>query len=111
MTNKSSMTDKDYIKKAVELANDVWPWDFHKRELVLELSEYDCDALTAQLVKQADATKFRVISLKNYTEIMQDIKEENGRRIGVECLISITGAGRAMNTIKAIVDSKILEAA
>lgn len=102
------MNDQNYIRKAVKLADDVWPWDFHKKETVIELSGYDRDALAAQLVKQMDDTKYRVIIAGGYSEIMEDFIDTMKREL-VTCIASVKGPNRAMNTIRVIVDSKVLE--
>ena len=81
------MNDQEYIRKAVELTDDIWPWDFHKKESVLEFSGYDLDALAAQLVRQAYTHCVRPIELAG--PIIYDLYDP-------------------MNTIKVIVDSKVL---
>jgi len=97
------VNDQDYIRKAVKLA-DGWRWfslstDHEKRYAIIingknvgipenlaNLPEFIKDALSAQLVKQAEPLS------------------ETG-----EDLAACYGEGRAMNTIKTIVDSKKLE--
>ena len=103
------MNDQDYIKKAVELA-DGWYWGVN--DLVDPppelrpigpvndtLPQIYLDALAAQLVRQVDATDY---------EIRMQLCAATIFYAGDE-FWQLGGKGRTMNTIKAIVDSKVLE--
>ena len=97
------MKHQDYIRKAVELADGfhVDSSGCHRtpRDNCVEHQVY-MDALAAQLVRQVDALDepMAVIIERNYTTLMDG---GNTQVVGNE--------GRTMNTIKAIVDSKVLE--
>lgn len=117
------MSDKDIISKAVELA-DGWEWSERDNDRCfsrhfgepgsLEYKHdfvafhFDCkedvkfglDALAAQLVRQVDAiADFRVDSFFDYVEVAQ-----RGRSLG-RC----GGPDRTMNTLRAIVESGVLD--
>ena len=97
------MIGTEYIRAAVELADDTWPWDFHKKEAVLEFSGYDIDALAAQLVRQVDdKVIFRVTIEPTGTDITCEGQ-------GTLLAQSRMQESRTMATIKAIVDSGVLE--
>jgi len=84
------MDNKDYIYKAIQLA------DFR---LCADSPAY-LDALAAQLVRQVDRTDdLRVDSHFDYVEVSR-----RGRSLG-RC----GSENRTMNTIRAIVDSRALE--
>jgi len=119
------VNDQDYIRKAVKLA-DGWRWfslstDHEKRYAIIingknvgipenlaNLPEFIKDALSAQLVKQADRAfkDWRCLELfEGHTAVRRfEPLSETG-----EDLAACYGEGRAMNTIKTIVDSKKLE--
>lgn len=116
------MDDNDYIRKAVELA-DGWGFDgiwlcygdagakIHDGEHAFDkpMPNYLKDALAAQLVRQMDALdKFGVmqwatgdVDVMEYTATDNPLEREH-------ILASRSAPDRAMNTIKAIVDSKVL---
>ena len=102
------MTDEEYIRKAVEFIDaGQYPRDHHNQEL---------DVLAAQLVREVDALPDTGPS-KDDGEIVvwiekgaTDIIERS--TVGVNwCkeLLSVRGPNRTMNTIKAIVDSGVLD--
>ena len=92
-----SMNEQDYIKAAVELADG---WTYHDGDCSHEETErwfIGCklpqvwlDALAAQLVRQVDA----IDGEKIHNDFIQ---------------IGVGPKDRTMNTIKAIVDSKVLK--
>ena len=100
------MNDEEYVRKAVELADGI---EFGEAEdqLVIQgetiTSVYGLDILAAQLVRQVDA--------------LDTAWFESGIDAGAECSSfdlrkwggSLDIADRTMNTIKAIVDSGVLE--
>ena len=108
------MDDQEYIRKAVELADG---WDFYTS--IANIEDLVCgslyapkdstcmiDALAAQLVRQVDALTSRTtisfdsnISLHNKVTTVTD---DNGHQYGND------DNDRTMNTIKAIVDSRVL---
>jgi hypothetical protein len=100
------MTDQDYIRKAVELADG---WDLFQDVDCLYIDvdgrtfEEDhqliLDALAAQLVRQVDAQGEEVWVCSTEVEIT-DMQDR---------LILIEGPDRTLNTIKAIVESGVLE--
>jgi len=111
------MTDQDYIRKAVELADGwqlhpknhafvgpTWPiqFSFNGRH---QTPQQVKDALAAQLVRQVDALDgWELEAWPNETTL-------HPRGLGTEfdsCRF-VEGKDRTMNTIKAIVDSKVLE--
>ena len=110
------MNDQDYIKEGVELAG--WlevdeegeylqipdtPTSSYLDEIIATCDQYLLDALAAQLARQVDAlTDYSGVRVcPNITEIFH---------IAGQPHIPVTGPDRTMNTIKAIVDSKALEA-
>ena len=102
----------DYIRKAVELADGfhVDSSGCHRtpRDNCVEHQVY-MDALAAQLVRQICAiSKYDVIISKDGTEVFS-----GGHVKGIEYDIETISMSRSddmtMNTIKAIVDSKVLE--
>ncbi len=117
--NETEMTQQDYIKKAVELADgwalcDGWfmlpgfrkdvyfdkPPDWH--DDARQIDQIDLDALAAQLTRQVDA--LAVTIGPTYIGI-RDTKE-----IGMPVVYERTFIGdRTKNTIKAIVDSGVLD--
>ncbi len=111
------MTDQDYIRKAVELADG---WSIpetpeltycapnfdplchgHFNDYVDEMPQWHKDALAAQLVRQVDG-------LSDYSgvRVRPDITE---LFLDQGAMAIATGDNRTMNTIKAIVDSKELK--
>jgi len=100
----------DYIRKAVDLAagwerisDDVWmplsgwPEGFLLPKL---LGQVECDALAAQLVRQVDATEQYIVQTsKKWAEV----SEPSG---DIHTYADVDD--RTMNTIKAIVDSDVL---
>ena len=90
----------DYIKKAVELADG---FSFNDKDAYFSTDELGCmwlDALAAQLVRQVDA--LGTVTLNIY---------DRGTEVGKSGQPWATGIAhdRTMNTIKAIVDSGVLE--
>lgn len=105
--NSELMTDKQIIRKAVELA-DGWIIRPHNVELVIEsLVGYAGtwrdqelrDALAAQLVRQVDDTSYCEIDIFRPCTGVQ-YKKEYTRAYGTD---------RTMNTLRAIVKSGVLE--
>lgn len=94
------MNDQEYIRKGVELADDVWPWDFWKTGVqdISEMSGLEIDALAAQLVRQVDASSPSSVAIYHgSTQVFADSGFTRRK-----------GDDRTMNTIKAIVDSGVL---
>ncbi len=101
------MNDQDYIRAAVALA-DGWQYqqiyfaylpgcdDAHHLG-----SQVVLDALAAQLVRQVDATDCEVCTGQDHAEIYNQKTQETE--------LIFRGGNRTMNTIKVIVDSKVLE--
>jgi len=113
------MTDEEYIRRAVELA-DGFEWDdeHHIAQLPDEwiafdgnsLPQYFLDALAAQLVRQVDdisgETTFFFTSQYDGVYLWAgDYNAEAGRRD----VFKAASQDRTANTIKAIVDSRVLE--
>ena len=108
---------KDYIKAAVEQA-DGFQLTSDGRYFSLPDGGYvppidECpqqyiDALAAQLARQVDDTEYRLIVSGRFTEIMQD-NFEDVKRMTSKCIASSKGPNRSMNTIKVVVDSKVLK--
>ncbi|MCK5641588.1 MAG: hypothetical protein KAJ19_12370 [Gammaproteobacteria bacterium] len=111
------MNDNDYIKAAVELADgfewhDGEPGGIYWPKVPLEANESGLyiwssleyqpvlDALAAQLVRQVDAIRGSGVIVGPYKS---GIYFEGGTKHEFD-----SGEDRTMNTIKAIVDSKIL---
>ena len=116
MTNEAiKLTDEEYIRKGVELVSD----DFCLHENTgaiffhgvptypinpVNTPEWFRDALAAQLARQVDATeRFAVWAFPAGVEVVEDSDNWVGRVSYSE------GDNRTMNTIKAIVDSGVLE--
>lgn len=113
------MSDTDYIRKAVELA-DGFQW---RGETYLGRTndpailvdtpagttfpcddQFMLDALAAQLVRQVDALdNYYVLSGHDGSQVEYEDELE------AYCVCTTEGPDRTMNTIKAIVDSKVLE--
>ena len=97
-----TLPNVDKIKKAVELA-DGWTWMGPEgTDRLQPMSQPFLDALAAQLVRQVDVLDgFVVITRSNRTRIwsvkISGIWKE------------VEGDDRTMNTINAIVNSKVLE--
>lgn len=105
------MNDQDYIKRGVELADG---WAIHGKSLAMpcdahrdlwDLTDLDpchLDALAAQLVRQVDATgRYRVETDQDYSLVHENMKPDND--------VIVFSKDRTMNTIKAIVDSGVVE--
>ena len=116
LLKRTEMTDDDYIYlvcKAVQLADG---WGITNRAIYLNKtamchaqndgSEYQAtlDALAAQLVRQADQNKAFVVIYRENTQVW--IEPDDGPE---DRIVNEYGPDRTMNTIKAIVDSKVLE--
>ena len=102
------MDMNDYIRKAVELADNIWPWDYHKTLNTLGLNQIELDALSAQLVRQVEQHDDYVIHAYPRTTSVVQVTEKYNEIIE-KTLTSGFGLDRTMNTIKAIVDSGVLE--
>jgi len=118
------VTDEDYIRKAVELAEG---WEFDEDGsfgLVLTTNDGNkfrvfgtyhmdplqaaLDALAAQLVRQVDdLAEYDFTSYSEHCEVETDVTNEDGGRMW-NTHTSTEGEDRTMNTIKAIVDSGVL---
>lgn len=105
------MTNQNYIRKAVELADGWIAYDnsflggcYFAPHSYDRVPQPVLDALAAQLVRQVDALPFEQEG-KTYFEV-------NNIRAHLCTDITETeaeGSDRTMNTIKSIVDSKVLE--
>ena len=108
----SDMNDSDIIRKAVELAEG---WlidaDHHGEYIVVAgiwncpldegLPQHDKDALAAQLVRQVDATHlYDIIVYADEVEIFESDDM---------FLNASEGPDRTMNTLRAIVESEVLD--
>ncbi len=107
------MNDRDYIRKAVELADG---WEVGTKGVTLpngrsrlfddpllgamSLEQYWLDALAAQLVRQVDAAGWCFVITQEISEILAGEKTHFHE-----------GPDRTLNTIKAIVDSGVLDPA
>ena len=119
------MKDKDYIKAAVELAegwdhsigpngDDLWldppgvspPGPYGGMFHIADVGNVIKDALAAQLARQVDALDKIYVFCGNGTVC---IKREAIVRVRDDIILCIDGPDRTMNTIKAIVDSKVLK--
>lgn len=104
------MNDTWYVQKGVELCPDVYPWDYWKRNLAYagdseEWHQIHSDALAAQLVRQVDAINREPLLYCNIRYDSTSISEVHTGKILGRC----KGTNdRTMNTIRAIVDSKVL---
>ena len=111
----------DYIKRAVELA-DGWNWLDGKGKWAIWApwndallaysaehieSQWVLDALAAQLVRQVDAIEnFELLIRRDVTQLINVYSEA----FEMDEMIEYSGGhGRTMNTIRAIVDSGVLE--
>ena len=98
------MSDIEYIKRAVELA-DWFEWDQWlnaKTDVLGNAGQIFLDALAAQLVRQVDALVFyRLIIEPTGVDIES---EATGKRIA-----ETRFGSRTDNTIKAIIDSGVLD--
>ena len=120
--------DNDTIRKAVSLADDLAWWDDLQGNSFIDYmdgatvlrtfapdSQIILDYLAAQLVRQVDALEdLHVSIIPAGSEVWLQVwaHEPTGsvkRREAVRCIGSATGDDRTMNTIKAIVDSGVLE--
>ena len=91
------MNDQDYIRKAVELA-DGWSIDILSR-YGLDVGK---DALAAQLVRQVEKTHYITVYGTQVDICSRPPDDFEWDYIGKK-------GERTLNTIKAIVDSKVLE--
>ena len=103
----------DYIRKAVELADG---WIIHgltgfstpqsgddaALDDIGNMTQMEKDALAAQLARQVDATSDAEIEVYRGVTSVWHSKLKNKRT-------DIRGQDRAMNTIKSVVDSKVLD--
>ncbi len=105
------MSDQDYIRKAIGLADH---FDFENDELIITpvgtaSMDYVCeyhsftDLLAAQLVRQVDALDTPDTVEVTHNKVWVGYRSKNN-----ESWRSTKGPDRAMNTIRAIVDSGIL---
>ncbi len=127
------MTDQDYIRKAVELA-DGWEidnqedgdaeydylsqagnmeWHFNEDPMwVNDIPEIFIDALAAQLVRQVDSVAgYDLVSYTERAEIESDLQRSpDGKTIcrSWRVVAQSINQGRTMNTLKAIIDSGVL---
>lgn len=109
----SNMTDQEVISRAVELA-DGWKESgfFGCVETpegylaVPESSQLSCDALAAQLVRQVDALeREHDLDIARGETWLGDYPARHGPR----GLAKIQGPDRTMNTLRAVVESGVLE--
>ena len=112
------MTDNKYIREAVELA-DGWEWKHSIQGTVVRwnidnslqmmqwpednLPIWIKDALAAQLVRQVDSQR----SWQFDSDIWGAAQITN--RPQIRASVRVIGPDRTMNSIKAIVDSKVLK--
>jgi len=108
-------TDQDYIRKGVELADgfeiaDAWIWKIYGTPQHFRPAnqppQYLLDALAAQLVRQVDALAEVSVEVFQGWSAVRDAEPPTISRFD---LAAAYGPDRTMNTIKAIVDSKVLE--
>jgi len=103
----------DYMRKAVELA---YGWGFtddgyiHDHHGMVSMQQRDKDALAAQLVRQVDATEHYCFDSNCdgaalVSQTWDDPNPEHWKDIAFFDVVD----DRTMNTIKAIVDSGVLE--
>ena len=105
------MTDDEVIRKAVELADGWSPnWDRgdchvlcddYELNVFLPLCQHDRDAIAAQLVRQVDA--------KGYRWHVETDDDGSAVCEGMVVKMMRNGDDRTMNTLRAIVESKVLE--
>ena len=121
MSDKT-MSDKEYICKAVDLSDDfIIGWDDEGEYIELycaplgiyfddmnDSDQWILDALAAQLVRQVDALPEIYVLKGNGTVcIMREFGYYENKDKVLNC---VDGEDTSMNTIKVIVDSKVLEA-
>lgn len=105
------MTDEDYIRKAVDLlgwaingtAFFMAPWSLHIgiSTAFTNVEQWELDAIAAELVRQVDLLGgVRFFSAKGYTEF---------HGVHTNPLVINGPNDRTMNTIRAIIDSKVLD--
>ena len=105
---------KDYIRAAVEQADNFefrlgCYWGCGGQSFGTDNQpQWFKAALASQLVLQVDDTEYRLIVSGRFTEIMQD-NFEDVKRMTSKCIASSKGPNRSMNTIKVVVDSKVLK--
>lgn len=108
--NYNEMTDEEYIRKAVEVA-DGWQYcdkgQYENQDGLL--FDFDMqvflDALAAQLVRQVDALNTGHTVCVDRDGV--DVEIDNGGLLP-KLLLRISGPDRTMNAIKAIVRSGVL---
>lgn len=114
------MTDQEYILKAVELA-DGWRLNQFGQDLIMvpgmaighvvkagDPHAIVVDALAAQLRRQVNVTGKYVVHIEPHMVIVCSISEKDGSHRKVIETVADDG-DESMNTIKAVVDSKVLE--
>lgn len=106
----------DTIRKAIELADGVYLDEYShligmgSAVFIDDLQQYHLDSLAAQLVRQVDALdRIHVSTIPAGSEIWERVEADDGGWDGVQNLGSAQGPDRTLNTIKAIVDSGVLE--
>ncbi len=105
------MTDQDYIKAGIELADGwsikgdtgIYGPDGFRMGWVDKPFQFGLDALAAQLVRQVDE-HHEVFAKRTKTHVCSALVD------GGNSLAMQRGPDRTMNTIKAVVDSGVLEA-
>jgi len=109
----TAMNDQDCIKAAAELADGAWTLAKDGRIFTPNgrhyesdrLPQYLQDALAAQLVRQVDALDELSVITESGCSIVHDVSRRDGYGVGTA---NHEGLDRTMNTIKAIVDSGVL---
>jgi len=113
------MNDQGYISKGIKLADE---WDLTEGQLTLpggrftylttesgvekiDVPQYILDALAAQLVRQVDAMDDLSVITESGCSLVHDVSRRDGYSVG---MANHEGPDRTMNTIKAIVDSDVL---
>lgn len=117
------MNDKDYILKAVELADGWFLWDLGRRAIcktfrhlqphghtIKKLPEWMLAALAAQLAEQIDAHEpLRLVERRGFTAIRRLVKRgTNVINWKEEDMLIAYGPDRFMNAIKVAVDIGVL---
>ena len=108
------MTEEDYIRKAVDLlgwaingtAFFMAPWSLHIgiSTAFTNVEQWELDAIAAELVRQVDALPDHAIPMASHTTTVDYYPDDGPVNLG-----AASGFGRTMNTIRAIIDSKVLE--
>jgi hypothetical protein len=111
---EDEMNDQNYIRKAIVLAEDVWPWDYWKttNEKLTNLRQFDLNALAAQLRMQVQSDphtvfKISVVDSASYVEMI--IYNPNGDEESEPLWFVANETEEAIAFFKVIVDSKVLE--